>query len=77
MPNELGEIKSYLEERVGEEICVTVQLGRKRQKERRGVLTETYRSIFIVCLDQDENDFERSCFSYRDVLTKAIELEFV
>lgn len=76
MPNELAEIKTYLENRVGEEICVTVQMGRKKKKERRGILTETYRSIFVVNLDQDENDFERSCFSYRDILTNAIELEF-
>lgn len=76
MPNEIGAIKEYLEDRVGEEICVTVQLGRKRQKERRGTLSEIYRSVFIVELDQDNNDIERSCFSYIDILTKTIELEF-
>lgn len=76
MPNELSEIKMYLEDRLGEEICVTVQMGRKKKKERRGILTETYRSVFVVDLDQDENDFERTSYSYRDILTNAIELEF-
>lgn len=75
MPNELSEIKTYLEDRVGEEISVTVQMGRK-EKERKGVLKETYRSVFIVDLNQDENDFDRISYSYRDVLTNTIELEF-
>ena len=77
MPEELSEIKTYLEERVGEEISVTVQMGRKKKKERKGVLRETYRSVFIVDLNQDENDFDRISYSYRDVLTNTIELEFM
>ena len=76
MPNELSEIKTYLEDRVGEEISVTVQLGRKKKKERKGVLKETYRSVFIVDLNQDENDFDRISYSYRDILTYTMELEF-
>lgn len=76
MPNELSEIKSYLEYRVGEEISVTVQMGRRKKKERNGILKETYRSVFVVDLDQDENDFDRISYSYRDILTNTIELEF-
>lgn len=76
MPNELSEIKTYLENRVGEEISVTVQMGRKKKKERKGILKETYRSVFVVDLNQDENDFDRISYSYRDVLTNTIELEF-
>lgn len=76
MPDNIADIKDLLEGRVGEEIKVTVQMGRKRTKERRGILQETYRSIFIVNLDQDENNFERVSYSYRDVLTDTVELEF-
>ena len=76
MPNELSEIKTYLEDRVGEEISVTVQMGRKKKKERKGVLKETYRSVFIVDLNQDENDFDRISYSYRDVLTSTCVLVF-
>lgn len=77
MPTELSEIKTYLEDRIGEQICVTVQMGRNKKKERHGILTETYRSVFVVRLNQEENNFERSSYSYRDILTNAIELEFV
>ncbi|WP_124058196.1 Veg family protein [Vaginisenegalia massiliensis] len=77
MPKDLVEIKSILDDKLGEEIVVTVQMGRKKKKERRGVLRETYRSVFVVDLDQDENAFDRVSYSYRDVLTNSIRLEFV
>lgn len=76
MPNELAEIKDYLDDRVGEPISVTVQMGRKKKKERNGILKETYRSVFVVDLNQEENDFDRISYSYRDILTNTIEIEF-
>ncbi|UUX32890.1 Veg family protein [Fundicoccus culcitae] len=77
MPKDLVEIKTYLDDKVGQEIVVTVQMGRKKRKERRGILEETYRSVFVVALDQDENSFDRASYSYRDILTNAIELQFI
>ncbi|MBD3949881.1 Veg family protein [Tuanshanicoccus lijuaniae] len=77
MPKDLVAIKSLLEENVGETIIVTVQMGRKKKRERRGILKETYRSIFVVDLDQEANNIDRVSYSYRDVLTHAIDLEFV
>lgn len=76
MPKELSKIKEQLDNRVGETVIVTVQMGRKKKKERKGVLKETYRSIFVVDLDQDENDFECVSYSYRDILTNTIEIDF-
>lgn len=75
MPKDLVAIKSMLDDKVGEEIVVTVQMGRKKKRERRGTLTETYRSIFIVDLNEEDN-VDRVSFSYRDVLTNAVEIEF-
>ena len=45
--------------------------------ERRGVLTETYPSVFVVDLDPEENSFERVSYSYSDVLTRTVEIEFL
>ncbi len=50
--------------------------GRKKTIERCGILAETYPSVFIVELDQDENNFERVSYSYTDILTDAVELVF-
>lgn len=58
-------------------IMLVAQTGRKRQTERRGVLTETYPSVFVVDLDPEENSFERVSYSYSDVLTRTVEIEFL
>ena len=46
MPTTLSSIKKDLEGRIGSEIMLVAQTGRKRQTERKGILTETYPSVF-------------------------------
>ena len=77
MPTTLASIKKDLECRIGSEIMLVAQTGRKRQTERKGILTETYPSVFVVDLDPDENSFERVSYSYSDVLTRTVEIEFI
>ncbi|GMA53304.1 hypothetical protein GCM10025857_46610 [Alicyclobacillus contaminans] len=77
MPTTLSTIKKALEERIGSKIMLVAQTGRKRQTQRRGVLTETYPAVFVVDLDPEENSFERVSYSYSDVLTKSVEIEFL
>ena len=77
MPATLATIKQDLEDRIGSKIMLVAQTGRKRQTERRGILTETYPSVFVVDLDPEENSFDRVSYSYSDVLTKTVEIEFV
>lgn len=69
-------IKEELENKIGSRITLVAQTGRKRQTERSGILSETYPSVFIVDLDQDENAFERVSYSYTDILTRAVEVQF-
>ena len=47
MPLTLATIKKDLEGRIGSQIMLAAQTGRKRQTERRGVLTETL--SFSIC----------------------------
>lgn len=77
MPTTLASIKKDLESRIGSKITLVAQTGRKRQTERKGILTETYPSVFVVDLDPDENSFERVSYSYSDVLTRTVEIEFI
>ena len=77
MPTTLATIKKDLEGRIGSEIMLVAQTGRKRQTERKGILTETYPSVFVVDLDPEENSFERVSYSYSDILTKTVEIEFL
>ncbi|KZL41709.1 Veg family protein [Secundilactobacillus collinoides] len=76
MPTSLADIKDRLDHRIGEELMVISQAGRKKTTERHGTLKETYPAVFVVDLDQDENSFERVSYSYTDILTKNIQVDF-
>lgn len=76
MPTTLMAIKQSLDSHLGENLVVVAQVGRKKVTRRKGRLTKTYRAVFVVDLDQDQNNFERVSYSYTDLLTKNIELEF-
>ncbi|ENH96121.1 hypothetical protein J416_12597 [Gracilibacillus halophilus YIM-C55.5] len=76
MAKTLVEIKQGLEGNVGRKLRIKANGGRKKTIERYGTLAEIYPSVFIVELDQDENAFERVSYSYADVLTETVELNF-
>ncbi|HIW71414.1 MAG TPA: Veg family protein [Candidatus Levilactobacillus faecigallinarum] len=76
MPTSLANIKNKLDDRIGDKLMVIAQAGRKKTTERHGILRETYPAVFVVDLDQNENSFERVSYSYTDILTKNIEVDF-
>ena len=48
--------------------------GDGRQSKEAGILEETYPSVFIVKLDQDQHAFKRVSYSYADILTETVEV---
>ena len=76
MPMSLMAIKEKLDNHLGQELIVIAQAGRKKVIRRKGVLKKTYPAVFVVDLDQQQNNFERVSYSYTDLLTKNIELKF-
>ncbi|WP_163527973.1 biofilm formation stimulator Veg [Halobacillus ihumii] len=76
MAKTLVEIKQSLEGQIGKRLTLKANAGRRKTIERSGVLAETYPAVFIVELDQEENAFERVSYSYADVLTETVELNF-
>lgn len=76
MPTSITTIKQKLDSHLGDEITIVAQAGRKKITRRRGILRETYPAVFMVDLDQDQNNFKHVSYSYTDLLTKNIELEF-
>lgn len=77
MPITLKSIKEGLDQQLGNKIMLTAQAGRKKVTERKGILTETYPSVFVVELDQDKHAFDRVSYSYTDILTESVEIEFL
>lgn len=76
MPMTLASIKQQLDDKIGENLTVVAQAGRKKVTRRKGTLKETYPAIFVVDLDQETNAFERVSYSYADLLTKSIQITF-
>lgn len=77
MPKTLADIKKLLDSHLGKRLHLKVNGGRRRTIERTGVLSETYRAVFVVELDQEENSFERVSYSYADILTDAVEISII
>ena len=73
----INNIKDRFNELVGEDIVVTVEMGRSKTITHEGVLTETYPAIFVVELDErSQESYERVSYNYTDVLTDTIQIDF-
>ncbi|MEF2247631.1 MULTISPECIES: biofilm formation stimulator Veg [unclassified Paenibacillus] len=72
--NVLLDIKRSLEAHVGSKIRLRANGGRRKTVERTGTLEETYPSVFIVKLDEEQNAFKRVSYSYADILTESVEV---
>lgn len=72
--NALLDIKRSLEAHVGSKIRLRANGGRRKTIERTGTLEETYPSVFIVKLDEEQHAFKRVSYSYADILTESVEV---
>jgi len=77
MAKTLSDIKQALDSNLGRRLTLRANGGRRKTIERSGVLAETYPSVFVIELDQEENSFERVSYSYADVLTETVQLTFI
>ncbi|MBA2876698.1 biofilm formation stimulator Veg [Thermaerobacillus caldiproteolyticus] len=77
MAKTLSDIKKALDSNVGKRLTLRANGGRRKTIERCGILAETYPSVFVIELDQEENAFERVSYSYADVLTETVKLTFL
>lgn len=70
----LEAIRGNLSSHLGERIKIRANEGRKRVLEKEGVLEKTYPSIFTIRVEDE--DGRLMSWSYIDVLTDAIEIQF-
>ncbi|EEI19775.1 hypothetical protein GQR93_10185 [Lentilactobacillus hilgardii] len=76
MPITLSVIKHRMDDHIGQHVLVTSQIGRRKTTKRHGILRETFHAVFIVELDPGKSSFERVSYSYTDILTKNIAVNF-
>lgn len=71
----LQEIKIKVNNSVGHDVTIKYNLGRNKYEKYRVKIKETYRNIFIVELNNQENT-ELKSFSYTDVMIKTIKIDY-
>ncbi|AEB76965.1 hypothetical protein IRP63_01395 [Clostridium botulinum] len=72
--NVLASIKTKMDDHIGEKVTLRANNGRRKIVVNSGVLEKTYPSIFVVRL---QDDTQRTVtYSYSDVLTKTVQIDF-
>ncbi len=72
--NVLASIKNEIDNHIGEEVTLKANNGRRKIVVSNGIIEKTYPSIFVVRLGSDTP--RTVTYSYSDVLTKAVQIEF-
>ena len=67
----MKQIKQDIKEHEGQVVELTLENGRKREKNKQGRIIEVYQSLFIVEFQDPNNTFVES-YTYSDILTEKI-----
>ncbi|HEM5176533.1 TPA: hypothetical protein U1311_002000, partial [Streptococcus suis] len=67
----MKQIKQDIKDHEGQIVELTLENGRKREKNKQGRIVEVYQSLFIVEFEDPNNTFVES-YTYSDILTEKI-----
>ena len=67
----MKQIKQDIKEHEGQVVELTLENGRKREKNKQGRIIEVYQSLFIVEFQDPNKTFVES-YTYSDILTEKI-----
>lgn len=71
----LDQIRKNIEKHLGKKVLLRANKGRKKIVVRQGIIEKTYPSIFVVKIDDINNNNTRVSYSYSDVLTSTVKLK--
>lgn len=72
--NVISEIKKDIESHLGDKVIFKASGGRRKVFINNGTIEKVYPSIFVIRVDSDTQ--RTVTYSYSDVLTKTVQLEF-
>lgn len=72
----MKQIKEDIKKHEGQIVELTLENGRKREKNKHGRITEVYQSLFIVEYQDPNNTYVES-YTYSDVLTEKILIHYL
>lgn len=72
---DVNKVRRVLDDHKGSKVIVKANRGRHKYEITKGVISETYPSIFLIKLDDSENSSVQTVsYSYTDILTKDVRL---
>ncbi|HFH9838295.1 TPA: Veg family protein [Streptococcus suis] len=72
----MKQIKQDIKDHEGQVVELTLENGRKREKNKQGRIIEVYQSLFIVEFEDPNNTFVES-YTYSDILTEKILIHYL
>ncbi|MGU7948615.1 Veg family protein [Streptococcus suis] len=72
----MKQIKQDIKDHEGQIVELTLENGRKREKNKQGRIVEFYQSLFIVEFEDPNNTFVES-YTYSDILTEKILIHYL
>ena len=71
----IDKIKQDIEQQVGKKVHVLFNSGRNKIEECEGIIAEAYKFIFVVKVDNDLEELRT--FTYADILTETVKINFM
>ena len=72
----MKQIKQDIKDHEGKIVELTLENGRKREKNKQGRIVEVYQSLFIIEYEDPNNTFVES-YTYSDILTEKILIHYL
>ncbi|HEL2217745.1 TPA: hypothetical protein TYI97_000261 [Streptococcus suis] len=72
----MKQIKQDIKDHEGQIVELTLENGRKREKNKQGRIVEVYQSLFVVEFEDPNNTFVES-YTYSDILTEKILIHYL
>lgn len=69
---DVRQVRRVLNAHIGSRVRIKLNKGRHKVDVTEGVITETYPSIFLIEVENEEELSQTVSFSYTDVLTKDV-----
>ena len=71
-PNDITNLKTDINEMIGQKIIVKGSLGRCKTFEKEATIEKTYPNIFVIKYEEDQRNVT---YSYTDILTRTVEVD--
>lgn len=71
-PNDITNLKTDINEKIGQRIIVKGSLGRSKTFEKEATIEKAYPNIFVIKYEEENRNVT---YSYTDVLTRTVEVD--